>query len=64
MLSSLRQEEEQGEESGDMWQAAEIMSAYRECSELAEGMKENLIDKVFVYGGGRIEVVWDYGDSI
>lgn len=64
MLSSLRQEEKQGEESGDMWQAAEVMSAYRECSELTEGMKENLIDKVFVYEGGRIEVVWKYGDCL
>lgn len=64
MLSSLRQEEEQGEKSGDMWQVAEVMSAYRECSELTEGMKENLIDKVFVYEGGRIEVVWKYGDCL
>lgn len=63
-LSSLRQEEEQGEKSGDMRQTVEIMSAYQKCSELTEGMKENLIDKVFVYEGGRIEVVWGYGDSL
>lgn len=63
-LSSLRQEEEQGEESGVVRQTAEIMSAYQECSELTESMKENLIDKVFVYEGGRIEVVWSYGDCL
>ncbi len=63
-LFSLRQEEEQGEESGDMRQTAEIMSAYQECSELTEGMKENLIDKVFVFEGGRIEIVWSYRDCL
>lgn len=63
-LLSLRQEEEQGEESGDMRQTAEIMSAYQECSELTEGMKENLIEKVFVFEGGRIEIVWSYGDCL
>ena len=63
-LFTLRQEEEQGEESGDVRQIVEIMSAYQECSELTEGMKENLIDKVFVYEGGRIEVAWSYGDCL
>lgn len=63
-LLSLRQEEEQGEESRDMRQTAEIMSAYQECSELTEGMKENLIDKVFVFEGGRIEIVWSYRDCL
>ena len=63
-LTSLRQEEEQGEESGDRQQIAEIMLAYQECNELTEGMKENLIDKVFVYEGGRIEIVWNYRDGL
>lgn len=40
------------------------MSAYQACSELTEGMKENLIDKVFVFEGGRIEIVWSYGDCL
>ena len=34
------------------------------CKELTEGMKENLIDKVFVYEGVRIEIVWGYGDCL
>lgn len=59
-LSTLRQEEE----SGDMRQTTEIMMAYQECNELTEGMKENLIDKVFVFEGGRIEVAWSYGDCL
>ena len=62
--ASLRQEEEQGEESEDRQQIAEIMLAYQECNELTEGMKENLIDKVFVYEGGRIEIVWNYRDGL
>ncbi len=63
-LSSLRQEEEQGEETEERQQTAEIMQAYQGCKELTEGMKENLIDKVFVYEGGRIEIVWSYGECL
>ncbi len=47
-----------------MQQTAEIMLAYQGCKELTEGMKENLIDKVFVYEGVRIEIVWGYGDCL
>lgn len=63
-LASLWQEEEQGEECEDRQQTAEIMLAYQGCKELTEGMKENLIDKVFVFEGGRIEVAWSYGDCL
>ena len=54
----------QKEEFGNMQQTAEIMLAYQGCKELTEGMKENLIDKVFVYEGVRIEIVWGYGDCL
>ena len=63
-LYSLQQEEEQGGESGDVRQTVEIMLAYQECKELTEGMKENLIDKVFVYEGGRMEIVWSYRECL
>ncbi len=63
-MASLRQEEEQGGGCEDGQQTAEIMLAYQGCKELTEGMKENLIDKVFVYEGGRIEIVWSYGECL
>ncbi len=64
-LSVLQDKAKQSVESADgKQQAVEAVLAYQECSELTEGMKENLIDKVFVYEGGRIEVVWNYGDCL
>ena len=31
-----------------------------EANELTEDMKENLIEKVIVYSGNRIEIVWKF----
>lgn len=50
--------------SRDNLKGKDILQAYQECNELTEGMKENLIDKVLVYEGGRIEIVWSYGDCL
>ena len=37
--------------------------AFLEEEELTEDMKEKLIEKVIVYPGSRIEIVWKYEKS-
>ena len=37
---------------------------FLEEDELTEDMKEKLIEKVIVYPGNRIEIVWKFGEYI
>lgn len=60
-LAALRQaqEEEQTEQEGSQRKADQAM-AFLEEEELKEDMKEKLIEKVIVYPGSRIEIVWKF----
>ena len=41
---------------------ADQAMAFLEEDELTEDMKEKLIEKVVVYPGNRIEIVWKFGE--
>lgn len=60
-LAALRQaqEEEESEQEGSQRKADQAM-AFLEEEELTEDMKEKLIEKVIVYQGNRIEIVWKF----
>lgn len=60
-LAALRQaqEEEEAEQEGSQRKADQAM-AFLEEKELTEDMKEKLIEKVIVYPGDRIEIVWKF----
>ncbi len=60
-LAALRQvqEEEETEQQGPERKADQAM-AFLEEEELTEEMKEKLIEKVIVYPGDRIEIVWKF----
>ncbi len=60
-LAALRQaqEEEETEQQGSERKADQAM-AFLEEEELTEDMKEKLIEKVIVYPGDRIEIVWKF----
>ena len=60
-LAALRQaqEEEKTEQQGSERKADQAM-AFLEEEELTEDMKEKLIEKVIVYPGDRIEIVWKF----
>ena len=60
-LAALRQaqEEEETEQQGSERKADQAM-AFLEEEELTEDMKEKLIEKVIVYPGDRIEIVWRF----
>ena len=60
-LAALRQaqEEEETEQQGPERKADQAM-AFLEEEELKEEMKEKLIEKVIVYPGDRIEIVWKF----
>lgn len=64
-LAALRQaqEEEETEQQGPERKADQAM-AFLEEEELTEDMKEKLIEKVIVYPGDRIEIVWKYGGHL
>lgn len=53
------QEEEENEQTGSQRKADQAM-AFLEEEELTEDMKEKLIEKVIVYPGYRIEIVWKF----
>ena len=60
-LAALRQaqEEEESEQEGSQRKADQAM-AFLEEEELTEDMKDKLIEKVVVYQGNRIEIVWKF----
>lgn len=59
-LAALRQtQEEEREQEGSQRKADQAM-AFLEEEELTEDMKEKLIEKVIVYPGDRIEIVWKF----
>ena len=60
-LAALRQaqEEEETKQQGSERKADQAM-AFLEEEELTEDMKEKLIEKVIVYPGDRIEIVWKF----
>ena len=59
-LAALRQaQEEESEQEGSQRKADQAM-AFLEEEELTEEMKEKLIEKVIVYPGDRIEIVWRF----
>lgn len=60
-LAALRQaqEEEESEQEGSQRKADQAI-AFLEEEELTEDMKDKLIEKVVVYPGNRIEIVWKY----
>lgn len=60
-LTALQQaqEEEETEQDGSQRNADQAM-AFLEEEGLTEDMKEKLIEKVSVYPGNRIEIVWKY----
>lgn len=60
-LAALRQaqEEEESEQEGSQRKADQAM-AFLEEEELTEDMKDKLIEKVVVYPGNRIEIVWKF----
>lgn len=60
-LAALRQaqEEEESEQEGSGRKAEQAM-AFLEEEELTEDMKDKLIEKVVVYPGDRIEIVWKF----
>lgn len=59
-LAALRQtQEEEREQEGSQRKADQAM-AFLEEEELTEDMKEKLIEKVVVYPGNRLEIVWKF----
>ena len=60
-LAALRQaqEEEESEQEGSQRKADQAI-AFLEEEELTEDMKKKLIEKVIVYPGNRIEIVWKF----
>ena len=60
-LAALRQtqEEQETEQEGFQRKADQAM-AFLDEEELTEDMKEKLIEKVIVYPGNRIEIVWKF----
>ena len=60
-LAALQQaqEEEESEQEGSGRKAEQAM-AFLEEEELTEDMKDKLIEKVVVYPGDRIEIVWKF----
>lgn len=60
-LATLRQaqEEEESEQEGSQRKTDQAM-AFLEEEERTEDMKEKLVEKVIVYPGNRIEIVWKY----
>jgi len=59
-LAALRQaQEEESEQEGSQRKADQAM-AFLEEEDLTEDMKEKLIEKVVVYPGNRIEIVWKF----
>ncbi len=53
------QEEEESEQEGFGRKADQAM-AFLEEEEMTEDMKDKLIEKVVVYPGNRIEIVWKF----
>lgn len=60
-LAALRQaqEEQEIEQEGSQRKADQAL-VFLEEEELTEDMKEKLIEKVIVYPGNRIEIVWKF----
>lgn len=64
-LAALRQTQEAEESIQDgSKRKAEQAMGFLEEDELTEDMKEKLIEKVIVYPGNRIEIVWKFGEYI
>ena len=63
-LAALRQaqEEQETEQEGSQRKADQAL-VFLEEEELTEDMKEKLIEKVIVYPGKRIEIVWKFEKS-
>lgn len=60
-LAALWQvQEEEGTEQQGSERKTEQAMAFLEEEELTEDMKEKLIEKVIVYMGNRIEIVWKF----
>lgn len=57
-LAALRQAQEGFQRKADQ------AMAFLEEEELTEDMKDKLIEKVVVYPGNRIEIVWKFGNEI
>ena len=64
-LAALKQtqEAEESAQNGSMRKAEQAV-AFLEEEELTEDMKEKLIEKVVVYPGNRIEIVWRFGEHL
>ena len=64
-LAALRQTQEAEESTQDgAKKKAEQAVMFLEANELTEGMKEKLIEKVIVYPGNRIEIVWKFKEHL
>lgn len=60
-LTALRQSQEEEKRVQDGYGRKECQAvAFLEDEELTEDMKEKLIEKVIVYSGDRIEIVWKF----
>lgn len=60
-LAALKQAQEAEESAQDgAKKKAEQAVIFLEANELTEDMKEKLIEKIFVYPGNRIEIVWKF----
>lgn len=64
-LAALRQtqEAEESVQDGSKRKAEQVM-LFLEEDELTEDMKEKLIEKVVVYPGNRIEIVWGFKEHL
>ncbi len=64
-LAALKQtqEAEESAQDGSKRKAEQVM-LFLEEDELTEDMKEKLIEKVVVYPGNRIEIVWRFGEHL
>ena len=62
-LAALKQTQEaDGSVQDGAKKKTEWATLFLEENELTEDMKEKLIEKVIVYSGNRIEIVWKFGE--
>ena len=64
-LAALKQTQEAEESAQDgARKKAEQAVIFLEANELTEDMKDKLIEKVVVYPGNRIEIMWKFGEHL